>query len=268
MTYYNAFDDRVYSYNDLDPMYDGLYSDYVGDSFVIAPPIYHPADAMLIDPTAFLDPYINYTSEIVYLWNNFDPDKRRYVIDRFGNFHPRDEVYWDFERNYGWNDLFTFWELDNPYTYFDNRYIITNEGRINLLSLILFMRDIAGTNLAELAKKHCCTRERAIAEAIWKEVERKVKGTSKDTLTATEKNNIKAEVKKSYKEPDDADINKIYEFMWECYQERTKSGGKGFNISKFLDKVAKEGITGSGKNFKKYLLFKKKYLDKKTLKKL
>jgi len=266
MTYYNSFDDRVYSYNDLDPMYDGLYSDYVGDSFVIGPPIYHPADAMLIDPTAFLDPYINYTSEIVYLWNNFDPDKRRYVIDRFGNFHPRDEVYWDFERNYGWNDLFTFWELDDPYTYFDNRYIITNEGRINLLSLILFMRDIAGTNLAELAKKQCCTREKAIAEAIWNEMkEAAFQKNPKDALNATQTKAIKAKVRTSYTEPGDAEINKIYEFMWECYQARTRSGK--FVIGKFLDKVALTGITGSGASFKKYLLFKKKYLDKKILKK-
>ena len=276
MAYYNAFDDRIYSYNDLDPvMYDGLYNDLysdlysvpVVDSYVIAPPPYHPVDVMRLSPVDFLDPYRNYTSEIVYLWNNFDDVKKRYVIDRFGNFHPRNEVYWDFQRNYDWNDLFNFWNFDNRYNYFDDRYILTPEGRINLMSLILFMRDIAGSNLAELAKKQCCTRDKAIAEAIWNEVkESTFKSLSKTTLSSVQISNIKNEVKKKFSEPTDDDINRIYNFMYECYQARSK--GLDFKISNFLDKVAREGISGSGATFKKYLLLKKKYLDKKTLKKL
>jgi hypothetical protein len=269
MAYYNTYNDSIYSYNDLDPvMYDDLYSVPVVDSYVIAPPPYHPVDVMRLSPVDFLDPYRNYTSEIVYLWNNFDDVKKRYVIDRFVNFHPRNEVYWDFQRNYDWNDLFNFWDFDSSYNYFDDRYILTPEGRVNLMSLILFMRDIAGSNLAELAKKQCCTRDKAIAEAIWEVAESKVKNVSKNNLDSNEIDNIKKKVKKSYSVPTDDDINRIYNFMHECYQERTKSGGKGFKISNFLDKVAKEGISGSGATFKKYLLLKKKYLDKKTLKKL
>ena len=47
-----------------------------------------------------------------------------------------------------------------------------------------------------------------------------------------------------------------------------KKKKKGFVIEKFYEKIVSQGFTGAAENFKKYLLLKKKYLDKKTLKKL
>jgi hypothetical protein len=270
MAYYNVYDDGFLAYNgpfdDLNGPIDSIFSNSVDDSIVIAPPIYHPVDAMILDAPDLLDPYRNYTSEIVYLWNNFDDVKRGYVIDRFGNFHPRDEVYWDFERNYDWYDLFGFWEYDSSYNYFDNRYILTNEGRVNLLSLILYMREIAGKNLAELAKKQCCSKEKAIADAIWDKVGEKNFNKSSYSLSIDDYTKIKKNVKKKFSEPTNKEIDNMYYFMQKCYSARKKSG---FQISKFLDKVAEKGITGMDPStYKKYLLFKKKYLEKKTLKKL
>jgi hypothetical protein len=63
------------------------------------------------------------------------------------------------------------------------------------------------------------------------------------------------------------EIENIFQLMYRCHITRTNKI-TNVNIENFLKKVCKEGIVNAANNFKKYLLLKKKYLDKKTLKKL
>ena len=53
-----------------------------------------------------------------------------------------------------------------------------------------------------------------------------------------------------------------------CFERKEKKAKNSFDIEIFLNKVLKGGIKHASENYKKYLLLKKKYLDKKTLKKL
>jgi hypothetical protein len=228
-------------------------------------PLFNYKDPIIFNDNIFF-PYRQFSSDIVFWWNNFNLDKRGYVIDKFGNFHPRENIFWD--DDYSWYDLFNLWYLDDYNNYFDNQYIINKNGWIFLSSLHAYMKEIAGKNLAELAKKQCCSRQKTIAEAIWRLVgEDKFKMASIYKLISDDYNKIKDDLKKKFSDPTDEEINQMYDFMKKCYDARMKRGK--FEITKFLDKVLKDGIAGMNPStYKKYLLFKKKYLEKKTIKKL
>ncbi len=155
--------------------------------------------------------------------------------------------------------------------YIDGIYL-NDDGWAVLVSLYHYLEEKADKNLVDLVKKECCTRDKHIAEAIWKTVESKVKNTDKkEKLDIKERLEIKSKFKSlslSTTDPSDKDIFDIYEYIWICYKRKEEKTKGSFNIEEFYRKILKDGIENASKSYKKYLLFKKKYLDKKTLKKL
>ena len=228
-----------------------------------------PTDPFYMPINDRLYPFRDMTSKIIYLWKDLDSDEKKYIIRKYKTFYPRDNIFYDPTINYGWDNLYRFWYMDG--NYIDDVYLNDN-GWALLVSLYHYLEEKADKNLVDLIKKQCCTRDKHIAEAIWKTVDSKVRNTAKkDNLDTTEISNIKSKFKRlssSTTEPSKGDIFDIYKYMWECYKKKEEATPGSFKIEEFYKKILEDGIENASKSYKKYLLFKKKYLDKKTLKKL
>jgi hypothetical protein len=233
-------------------------------------PGYGYVDSLYVDPEERLYPFRDLTSQIYYLWNNFEPEQKTYVKTKFGSFHPLDDMFYDLNYSYDWDNLFRFWNMDS--NYIDNNRQLNNDGLVLLVSLQKYMNEIADEKLRELVKKECCSNDKHLARAIWIEAERKVRNIKKkENLTPAEiaaiKNKFK-ELSSSSTDPNNKEIYKIYNYMWKCYERKKTTSKNSFQIENFLKIVLRDGIKHASENYKKYLLLKKKYLDKKTLKKL
>jgi len=234
------------------------YYDFVVPGFGPTDPFYMPIAERLY-------PFREITSEIIYLWKDLDPDEKKYIIRKYKTFYPRDDIFYDPYINYGWDNLYRFWYMDG--NYIDDIYL-NDEGWILLTSLRDYLEQRADKNLVDIIKKECCTRDKKVAQAIWDVARGRVKDM-REKLDDAKINDIKEYFKKNFSsitEPNEKEIKEKFDFMQKCYNARRSKGG--FNIEKFYEKIVREGFTGAPENFKKYLLFKKKYLDKKTLKKL
>lgn len=227
-------------------------------------------DPFYLPPSERLYPFRDITSQIYYLWNNFEPEQKTYVKTKFGSFHPLDDMFYDLNYSYDWNNLFRFWYMDGDYI--DNNRYLNNNGWALLVSLQKYMSEIADDKFRELVKKECCSNDKHLARAIWNKANSKVINKSKkEKLTDAEIADIKIEFKNlssSTTYPNNSEINKIYEYMWKCYKRKETTSINSFKIEKFLKIVLRDGIKHASENYKKYLLLKKKYLDKKTIKKL
>ncbi len=238
--------------------------EFVVPGFGPTDPFYMPIDDRLY-------PFRDMTSKIIYLWKNLDPNEKEYIIkkSKHKTFYPRDDIFYDPYINYGWDNLYRFWYMDG--NYIDDIYL-NDDGWAVLVSLYHYLEQKADKNLVDRVKKECCTRDKHIAEAIWDVASTKVKNTTKkENLETAEINNIKSKFKSlssSTIDPSDKDIYEIYKYMWECYKRKETKTTGSFKIEDFLKEVVKDGIENASKNYKKYLFLKKKYFDKKTLKKL
>ena len=223
-------------------------------------------DPFYLPPSERLYPFRDLTSQIYYLWNNFEPEQKTYVKTKFGSFHPLDDMFYDLNYSYDWDNLFRFWYMDG--NYIDNNRYLNNNGWALLRSLRDYMDEISNKKFRELVKKECCSRDKKVAEAIWQVAVSSVK-VSSGSLDATKIKEIIDYFKtnnSSLTIPNDTEIKDRFSFMQKCFEAREKKGS--FKIERFYEKIVREGFTGAPENFKKYLLLKKKYLDKKTLKKL
>jgi hypothetical protein len=231
-------------------------------------PGFGPTDPFYLPIEERLYPFRDMTSKIIYLWKDLDPDEKKYIIRKYRTFYPRDNIFYDPYINYGWDNLYRFWYMDG--NYIDDVYL-NDDGWALLVSLYHYLEQRADKNLVDRVKKECCTRDKHIAEAIWDVASTKVKKTTKDHFNTTEINQIKSKFKSlssSTTDPSNKEIFDIYNYMWECYKRKERISSGSFKIEEFYKKILDDGIENASTNYKKYLLFKKKYLDKKTLKKL
>ena len=129
-------------------------------------------DALYLDPSERLYPFNDITSQIIYLWNNFNPDKREYLMGKFGDFYPRKNMFYDPNNEYDWDDLFRFWYMNG--NYIEDGYLNDYAWRQQLFPLHKFMLEIADDKFKELVKKECCSNDKHLARAIWIEAISKV----------------------------------------------------------------------------------------------
>ena len=230
-------------------------------------PGYGNVHPFYLNPIDRLYPFRDLTSQIYYLWNNFEPEQKTYVKTKFGSFHPLDDMFYDPNYSYDWDDLFRFWHMNGEYI--NNNRNLNDDGWYLVRSLRDYMNEIADETLKKLVKKECCTRDKKVAEAIWDIAHSRVKDINvsldkikiQDIIQYFKKNNSS-----SFSMPDETEIKEKFLFMQKCHAARSKKSG--FEIEKFYEKIVRQGFKGAPDLFKKYLLLKKKYLDKKTLKKL
>lgn len=277
-------------YHDVDEPFDFIISNdnnyyndpydnnYYNDTYDIVDPVgfgFGHAIYTEGNPEFQLLQYRDFTHDIYNYWNGFDETGKEAVLNNFSDFHPLDDIYYDSIGS--WQDVNKYWYI--PDSYFDynnnNRYW-NNKGWRRGYALLAYMKAIADKHLKKHFKSACDSRDKAIARAIWNTNSAKfpmppppaVPFAAAVALTIPELAAIQTNLTGLGKyTATNVDIETIFQLMYKCHIERTNKITNA-NIEKFLKKVCKDGIANAAANFKKYLLFKKKYLDKKTLKKL
>jgi len=253
--------------NDIIDSYDML------DSYDIVDPIgYGMGHALYATgyPEIQLSQFNDLTHDIYYYWNGFNNTGRSAVLNNFNNFHPLDNIL--FDKFNSWDDVDRYWYI--PDSYFVDGYLST-DGWSRGYALLAYMKAVSDKYLKEHFKKECESYYKSIARAIWISFNSTkflipLPVNAKIPLTVAEKQQVRNNYKNS-SSLNDGDIDTVFNAMINCHEKKITNASGGINsnnIEKFLKKICKEGITNAAASFKKYLLLKKKYLDKKTLKKL
>ena len=219
-------------------------------------------------PDLQLSQFRDLTHDIYYYWNGFTEEGRNAVLNNFYNFHPLNGVVYDSLNS--WDDIDRYWFI--PDSYYDHDYL-SDDGWARGYALLAYMKAVADKYLKSHYNDACESRDKAIAKAIWNTYSTKFMALPPAyiALIPAEITNIRNNnnyTLKNYTTITDPEIQNVYQLMYQCHNRKIASGGlTNNNIQDFLKKVCSDGIANAAANFKKYLLLKKKYLDKKILKK-
>jgi len=213
-------------------------------------------------PELQLSQFRDLTHDIYYYWNGFTEEGRNAVLNNFYNFHPLNGVIYDSLNS--WDDIDRYWFI--PDSYYDEYDHLSDDGWARGYALLAYMKAVADKYLKSHYNDACNSRDKAIAKGIWETLGDSFLSRAGYVLISQDFFEIrKVAGNLNYKNIRDDEIINIYNLMKQCHNNRKKFTNN--NIQDFLKKVCSDGITYAAANFKKYLLLKKKYLDKKTLKK-
>ena len=238
---------------------------YIGDEFDIGA-------AYLTSgyPKLQLSQFRDLTHDIYYYWNGFTEEGQTAVLNNFNNFHPLNDVVYNSLNS--WDDIDRYWFI--PDSYYDDDNSLTDDGWAKGYSLLAYMKAVADKYIKSHYNDACDSRDKTIAKAIWNMFSAKfiaVPVNPHVPLSPVELANFKNNnnyILRNYTTLRDDEIENIYRLMQVCHTNKIATGGlRNNNIEDFLKKVCSDGIAKASANFKKYLLLKKKYLDKKTIKK-
>jgi len=224
-------------------------------------------------PALQLSQFRDLTHDIYYYWNGFTEEGRNAVLNNFYNFHPLNGVVYNSLNN--WDDIDRYWFI--PDSYYDEYDHLSDDGWSRGYALLAYMKAVADKYLKSHYNDACDSRDKAIAKAIWNTFSANFPAAipppvpAHVALTNAQLTNIRNNnnyILKNYTTITDPEIENVYLLMRQCHIRKITAGGlNNNNIQDFLKKVCSDGIANASANFKKYLLLKKKYLDKKTLKK-
>jgi hypothetical protein len=221
------------------------------------------------NPELQLPQFRDLTHDIYYYWNGFTEDGQTAVLKKFNNFHPLNGVVYNSLNR--WDDIDRYWFI--PDSYYDDDYSLSDDGWTRGYALLAYMKAVADKYLKKHYNDACESREKTIAKAIWNMFSANFVAVPVNPhvpLTLPELNNFKNNnnyILRNYTTLHDDEIQNIYRLMQVCHTKKIAKGGlRNNNIQDFLKKVCSDGIAKASANFKKYLLLKKKYLDKKTIK--
>jgi hypothetical protein len=217
------------------------------------------------DPELQLPQFSDLTHDIYNYWNGFTEEGQTAVLNNFNNFHPLNGVVYNSLNS--WKDIDRYWFI--PDSYYDDDNSLSTDGWARGYALLAYMKDVADKYLKSHYNDACESREKTIAKAIWNTFSAKFLTTPGPiiVLNNPELNHFKTNnnyILRNYTTLKDDEIQNIYRLMQVCHTRKKLTNN---NIQDFLKKVCSDGIKKASENFKKYLLLKKKYLDKKTIKK-